>query len=62
MIDRGAIVPVPRGSAGEVYADAILAAAKRPPPQAPFDFTGWWRDVATTVAAVIYARKRNRAR
>ncbi|RZN30681.1 glycosyltransferase [Bradyrhizobium sp. Leo121] len=62
LIDRGAVVLVPRGSAGEAYADAILAAAKQPPPQAPFDFTGWWHDVATTVATVIYARKRKRAR
>jgi hypothetical protein len=62
LIDRGAIVLVPRGSAGEVYADAILAATKQPPLQEPFDFAGWWHDVAATVAAVIYARNRNRAK
>jgi glycosyltransferase involved in cell wall biosynthesis len=62
LIDRGAIVLIPRGSAGEVYADAILAAAKHPPPQAPFDFAGWWHDVAAAVASVIYARNRKRAR
>jgi glycosyltransferase involved in cell wall biosynthesis len=57
LIDRGAIVLVPRGSTADTYADAILSAARHSPPQAPFDFAGWWRDVAAAVAAVIPPRE-----
>jgi glycosyltransferase involved in cell wall biosynthesis len=46
LIDRGAIVLVARGSGDEVYADRIVAALRQPPAPAPFDFHGWWRDVA----------------
>ncbi|HYW62197.1 MAG TPA: hypothetical protein VE865_03235 [Bradyrhizobium sp.] len=49
LIDRGAIVLVPRGSADEAYADRIVAALQWPSVHAPFDFDGWWRDVAEAV-------------
>jgi glycosyltransferase involved in cell wall biosynthesis len=55
LIDRGAIVLVARGSDGEAYADAIVAALKWPKAHAPFDFDGWWKDVAEAVRAVIPA-------
>ncbi len=51
VIDRGAIVPVARGSDDGVYADEIVSALKRPSVQAPFDFDGWWQDVAQAVRA-----------
>jgi hypothetical protein len=51
LIDRGAIVLVPRGADAGVYADSIAAAAKRPPAPAPFDFDGWWRDCGVAIAA-----------
>jgi glycosyltransferase involved in cell wall biosynthesis len=51
IIDRGAIVPVARGSDDDAYADTILSALKRPPVPAPFDFDGWWQDVAQAVRA-----------
>lgn len=49
LIDRGAIVLVPRGSNDAAYADRIIETAKRPPAPLPFDFAGWWRDVAEAV-------------
>jgi glycosyltransferase involved in cell wall biosynthesis len=49
LIDRGAVVLVPRGSGDEVYADRIASALKWPSVAAPFDFDGWWRDVALAV-------------
>jgi glycosyltransferase involved in cell wall biosynthesis len=49
LIDRGAIVLVPRGSADDAYADRIVAALKWPSVHAPFDFDLWWRDVAEAV-------------
>jgi hypothetical protein len=49
LIDRGAIVPVARGSDDEVYADSIVAALELPSLQARFDFDGWWHDVALAV-------------
>jgi glycosyltransferase involved in cell wall biosynthesis len=51
LIDRGAIVLVARGSDDEVYADRILSAQKWPSVQAPFDFDGWWLDIALAVRA-----------
>jgi glycosyltransferase involved in cell wall biosynthesis len=51
LIGRGGIVLVARGSDDAAYADAIVAALQRPPAQAPFDFDGWWRDVARAVQA-----------
>jgi glycosyltransferase involved in cell wall biosynthesis len=53
LIDRGAIVLVARGSGEEVYADRIASALKRPSVQAPFDFDGWWRDVAQAIRAQL---------
>lgn len=53
LIDRGAIVLVARGSEDEVYADRIAAALKWPSVQAPFDFDGWWLDVAQAIRAQL---------
>lgn len=53
LIDRGAIVLVPRGSDDEAYADRIVAALKSPPVQTPFDFDGWWQDAAGAVRAQL---------
>jgi hypothetical protein len=49
LIDRGAIVLVAQGSDDEVYADRIASAVKWPSVHAPFDFDGWWQDVAQAV-------------
>jgi glycosyltransferase involved in cell wall biosynthesis len=51
LIDGGAIVLVARGSESAAYADKIASALKWPTVQAPFDFDGWWRDVAEAVRA-----------
>ena len=52
LIDRGAIVLVARGAGEEeAYADRIVSALKRPLAQVPFDFDGWWWDVARAVKA-----------
>jgi glycosyltransferase involved in cell wall biosynthesis len=51
LIDRGAIVLVPRGAGAEAYADKIVAAAKQPSAPLPFDFEGWWRDAGKAIAA-----------
>jgi len=51
LIDRGAIVLVPRGADEAAYADAIMTAIDRPASQVPFDFDGWWQDVAQAVRA-----------
>jgi glycosyltransferase involved in cell wall biosynthesis len=51
LIDRGAIVLVARGAGEEAYADRILSALKSPSGQVPFDFDGWWRDVAQAIRA-----------
>ncbi len=53
LIGRGAIVLVPRGFDGEVYADRIVSALQWPTVHAPFDFDGWWRDVAEAVKAQL---------
>jgi glycosyltransferase involved in cell wall biosynthesis len=53
LIDRGAIVLVARGSGDEVYADRIASALKWPSVQAPFDFDGWWLDVAQAARAQL---------
>jgi hypothetical protein len=44
-------VLVARGAGEEAYADRIVSALKRPLAQVPFDFDGWWRDVARAVKA-----------
>src|SRR5580698_8258678 len=51
LIDRGAIVLVARGSGDEAYAERIVSALKWPTVHAPFDFDGWWQDVAQAVRA-----------
>ena len=51
LIDRGAIVPVARGADAHAYADSIVATVKRPSIPVPFDFGGWWREAAQTIAA-----------
>jgi hypothetical protein len=51
LIDRGAIVLVPRDAGEAVYADRIVSALKWPSVQTSFDFDGWWRDVALAVRA-----------
>jgi glycosyltransferase involved in cell wall biosynthesis len=53
LIDRGAIVLVARGAGGDVYADRIVSALKSPSVHAPFEFDGWWRDVAQAVRAQL---------
>jgi glycosyltransferase involved in cell wall biosynthesis len=65
LIDRGAVVLVTRGSDDGVYADRIVSALKGPSVQAPFDFDGWWLDVAQAVRAQIWSLRslrRKRAR
>jgi hypothetical protein len=42
-------VLVARGSENEVYADRIVSALKWPHDATPFDFDGWWKDVAEAV-------------
>jgi hypothetical protein len=51
LIGRGAVVLVERGGGAEVFADRIVSAIKRPALQVPFDFDGWWQDVALAVRA-----------
>ncbi len=51
LIDRGAIVLVSRDAGETAYADRIGSALKWPSVQAPFDFDGWWRDVALAISA-----------
>src|SRR5450631_4351768 len=51
VIDRGAIVLVARGADDEAYAERIVSALKWPSVQMPFDFDGWWQDVAQAVRA-----------
>jgi glycosyltransferase involved in cell wall biosynthesis len=53
LIDRGAIALIPRGAGDEAYADGIMSALEWPSARAPFDFDGWWRDVALAVQAQL---------
>lgn len=53
LIDRGAILLVPREADSAAYADTIVAALKRPTVHLPFDFDGWWTDVANAVRAQL---------
>lgn len=53
LIDSGAIALVPRGSDDDAYADRIVAASKQQPARTPFDFRGWWQDVAAAVRAQL---------
>jgi glycosyltransferase involved in cell wall biosynthesis len=51
LIGRGAVVLVPRGAGDDAYADRIASALNWPSVHAPFDFDGWWREVAEAVRA-----------
>ena len=51
LIDRGAIGLVPLGSPHEAYADRIVLALEVPIAALPFDFAGWWQDVAQRISA-----------
>ncbi len=51
LIDRGAIALVARDAGDAAYADKIVSTLKQPPTPIPFDFDGWWRDVAQAVRA-----------
>jgi glycosyltransferase involved in cell wall biosynthesis len=53
LIDRGAISLVPLGSPHQAYADRILLAVEAPVAALPFDFAGWWRDVAQSINAQL---------
>ena len=53
LIGRGAIVLVARGADNDAYADGIASAVKWPPVHLPFDFDGWWKDVAEAVRAQL---------
>jgi glycosyltransferase involved in cell wall biosynthesis len=53
LIDRGAIMLVPRGASEETYADAITAALNRRIMRLSFHFDGWWRDAADAVRATF---------
>jgi len=53
LIDRGAIGLIPLGSPHEAYADRILLALKTTVTASPFDFAGWWRDVAQSLKAQL---------
>jgi glycosyltransferase involved in cell wall biosynthesis len=53
LIERGAILLVPRGAKGTAYADSIVAALKRPTVHVTFDFDRWWMDVANAIRAQI---------
>jgi glycosyltransferase involved in cell wall biosynthesis len=53
LIDGGAVVLVERGADDEVYAERIVSALKRPTALSPFDFEGWWQDVASAIKAQL---------
>jgi glycosyltransferase involved in cell wall biosynthesis len=53
LIDRGAIGLVPLGSPCKAYADRIALALEAPATPLPFDFAGWWRDVAQSINAQL---------
>jgi glycosyltransferase involved in cell wall biosynthesis len=53
LIDRHAIVLVARGSDNEAYAERIVAALKWSHAPSPFDFEGWWKDIAEAVRAQL---------
>ena len=53
LIEHGAIVLVPRGSSGDVYADAILNSLERPAAYPPLDFPRWWHDAASAIKAQL---------
>jgi hypothetical protein len=44
-------MPVAHGSDDDAYAERIVSALQRPLAPAPFDFDGWWQDVAQAIRA-----------
>ncbi|MBV9983987.1 hypothetical protein [Bradyrhizobium sp.] len=56
LIEHGAITLVARGANEAAYADAIMAALDRPAAHMPFDFDGWWADVARVIRAQFALR------
>jgi glycosyltransferase involved in cell wall biosynthesis len=53
LIDRGAIGLIPLRSPHQAYADRITLALETPAAALPFDFPGWWRDVAQSINAQL---------
>lgn len=53
LIERGAVVLVLRDAGPDAYAERIAAAANRLGVPEPFEFDGWWRDVAESVSAQL---------
>jgi glycosyltransferase involved in cell wall biosynthesis len=53
LINRDAIGLVPPGSPREAYADRIVLALETPVAASPFDFAGWWRDVALSIKTML---------
>jgi glycosyltransferase involved in cell wall biosynthesis len=53
LIDHHLIVLVARDAGNEAYADRIMSALKRPQVAVPFDFDGWWKDVAEAIRAQL---------
>jgi hypothetical protein len=51
-------VLVARGSGEDVYADRIASALKWPSVPVPFDFDGWWRDVAEALRTQLVKQPR----
>jgi glycosyltransferase involved in cell wall biosynthesis len=51
LIDRGAIILMPRGADEAACAEAIMTAISKPASSERFDFDGWWRDVAQAIRA-----------
>jgi glycosyltransferase involved in cell wall biosynthesis len=51
LIESRAIVLVARDAGDDAYADRIVSALKWQPIAAPFDFDGWWQDVAQAIRA-----------
>ncbi|MGC4074065.1 MAG: hypothetical protein QM760_16455 [Nibricoccus sp.] len=51
LIEQGTIVVVPREAGIDAYAGRIIDASKRQAISEPFDFDGWWRDVAEAIVA-----------
>jgi glycosyltransferase involved in cell wall biosynthesis len=53
LIDRGVIALVPRGASDDAYADKIISTLEWSAERTPFDFDGWWQDVARAVQAQL---------
>jgi glycosyltransferase involved in cell wall biosynthesis len=51
LISQGSVVLMDRNADDAAYADAIMAAVKRPSAPVNLDFDAWWHDVASAIAA-----------